>query len=75
MEEQLELFPPDKDVIIKDQLEMFGLPVYVKPRIDALLDGRVSESTLVCCNSGCNICSEIIYECLQAVKKEFAKLG
>jgi hypothetical protein len=47
MEEQLELFPPDKDVIIKDQLEMFGLPVYVKPRIDALLDGRVSESTLV----------------------------
>jgi hypothetical protein len=75
MKEQLELFPPNKDEIIKDYLERFGLPVYVKSRLDALLDGRVKESTLVCCYSGCNICSEVVYECLQAVKKELVELG
>ena len=75
MSEQQELFPPDKSMIIVDYLERYGLPLHVKSRIDALLDGRVSESSLVCCNSGCNICSEIIYECLQSIKKELESLG
>lgn len=75
MSEQQELFPPDKSMIVIDYLERYGLPIYVKSRIDALLDGRISESTLVCCHSGCNLCSDIIYECLQSIKKEFADLG
>ena len=70
MSEQPELFSKDKGMIIIDYLERFGLPIYVKPRIEALLDGRLSESTLVCCHSGCNICSDIVYECLQSIKKE-----
>lgn len=74
MNDQLDLFPPDRNNIIIDYLERYGLPTYIKPRIDALLDGRVSESSLVCCHSGCNICSDIIYECLQSIKQEVAKL-
>jgi hypothetical protein len=73
--EQLELFPPDKTMIIIDYLERYGLPPYVKSRIEALLDGRVSESSLVCCQSGCNICSDIIYNCLQSIKKELEIIG
>lgn len=75
MNNQPELFPPDRDSIIIDYLERYGLPVYVKTRIEALLEGRLNESTLVCCHSGCNICSDIVYECLQSIKEEVAKLG
>ena len=72
---QPELFPPDKSMIIIDYLERYGLPPYVKSRIDALLDGRVSEKSLVCCQSGCNICSDVIYDCLQSIKKELGVDG
>lgn len=70
MNDQLNLFPQDRDSVILDFLEQYGLPPYVKPRIIALLEGKLSESTLICCNSGCNICSEIIYECLQSIKQK-----
>ena len=75
MSEQPELFPPDRGMIVIDYLEQYGLPTYVKSRIDALLDGRVSESSLVCCQSGCNICSDVIFGCLQSIKKELGTLG
>lgn len=70
MSNEPSLFPPDRDTIILDNLERFGLPGQVKLQINALLDGRLNENSLVCCHSGCNICSDLIYECLQAIKKE-----
>ncbi|HMV42617.1 MAG TPA: hypothetical protein PK079_08785 [Leptospiraceae bacterium] len=72
MSDQPTLFPPDRDSVIVDHLERYGLPPNAKFQIIALLEGRLNESSLVCCHSGCVLCSELIYNCLQDVKKELA---
>ncbi|MDX1957002.1 MAG: hypothetical protein SFU98_00420 [Leptospiraceae bacterium] len=64
------LFPISKREIILTNLDLFCLPPYVESRIEAILNGERLESSLVCCNSGCNVCSETIYNCLQKIKRE-----
>lgn len=67
---ELELFPKDKNSIIVKYVDRYALPKFIESRIEAILDGTVSESSLRCCNSGCEVCAETIYNCLQSVKKE-----
>jgi hypothetical protein len=68
MEERL--FPIPREEIIFRNLDKYSLPQYVKIRIEKILDGEISESSLRCCSSGCGICELVIFECLQDVKKE-----
>ena len=68
MEERL--FPISRDEIILKNLDKYSLPQYVKFKIENILKGEISESSLRCCSSGCGICELVIYECLQDVKKE-----
>lgn len=73
--EQLELFPKDRTNIIYDSLKRYALPDHSILKIKALLEGKIDESSLVCCNSGCEICSEVLFNCLQSIKKELNKNG
>jgi hypothetical protein len=68
MEERL--FPISRDEIILKYLDRYALPIYIKSRIESILDGSVSEESLRCCSSGCNVCAETIFNCLNSVKKE-----
>ncbi len=67
---ELELFPKDRNSVIRKYVDRYALPKYIDSRLAAILDGTVPESSLRCCSSGCDVCAETIYNCLQSVKKE-----
>ena len=62
------LFPPDKNEIIKSQLVKFNLPDSVFPIIENLIEGKISEDMLICCNGGCEICQITVKECYLETK-------
>ena len=63
------LFPPSEDEIILKAVEMFNLPEYAKNYIQQILDGTRSESSLVCCHGGCEVCNDTILNCLEEVRR------
>lgn len=63
------LFPPSKDEILLGILKQYQLPDEVLPQLKQYLDGSIPEASLVCCQSGCDICSEFIYQALQKSKE------
>ncbi len=66
---QLNLFPPSKDEKIIETLKKYGLPVALKGRIEEFLEDEQKESILICCHSDCIVCNEVIYQCLQEIKR------
>ncbi|GBF49623.1 hypothetical protein LPTSP4_11390 [Leptospira ryugenii] len=64
------LFPKTVDEIIAEKVKFFFLPQRTEALIKNLVDGKVSERSLVCCHSGCDVCYETIHLCYQAVKNE-----
>jgi len=69
MEENL-LFPKSEDQIIFEKVKFFFLPERTGALIKNILQGKVSEKSLICCHSGCDVCNETIFKCLTAIKKE-----
>ncbi len=64
------LFPKSEEEIIFEKVKFFFLPERTAALIKNLLHGKVSEKSLVCCHSGCDVCNETIYKCYMAVKRE-----
>jgi hypothetical protein len=62
---------PNRDELITISLKRHNLAQWVKPRIDALLDGKEDRTRLSCCNGGCFVC---VYDLL-AVVHEVEKGG
>jgi hypothetical protein len=67
------LFPPTKDELLIGILKQYQLPEGILPQLKQYLDGSIPESSLVCCQSGCDICSESIYIALQKSKEVLAR--
>jgi hypothetical protein len=67
--EEPRLFPPSEDEIIFQAVEMFNLPEYAKNYIQQILKGTRSESSLVCCHGGCEVCNDTILNCLEEVRR------
>jgi len=66
------LFPPSKDEILIGILKQCQLPETILFQLKQYLDGSIPESSLVCCQSGCDICSEFIYQALQKSREVLA---
>ncbi|MCG6152193.1 MULTISPECIES: hypothetical protein [Leptospira] len=64
------LFPKTVDEVILEKVRFFFLPDRTAAFVKNLVEGKVSERSLICCNSGCDVCNETIYNCYMAVKKE-----
>ncbi|ABZ93762.1 hypothetical protein EHQ92_09735 [Leptospira biflexa] len=64
------LFPRSVDEVILEKVRFFFLPDRTAAFVKNLVEGKVSERSLICCNSGCDVCNETIYNCYVAVKKE-----
>ncbi|WP_411822176.1 hypothetical protein [Leptospira sp. 'Mane'] len=63
------LFPVPREKIILEKVRFFYLPDRTAQFIANILDGKVSERTLVCCHSGCDVCNDTIYKCYMMIKK------
>ena len=64
------LFPADKKEIIAKALKDYELPPAAETYINSLLSGKMKETMLVCCHSGCEICMDTIKQCYLDVKKQ-----
>lgn len=68
--EENRLFPKTLDEIISEKVRFFFLPDRSAALIKNLIEGHVSERSLICCHSGCDVCNETIFKCYESVKKE-----
>ena len=68
------LFPKSVDEIIFEKVKFFFLPERTTALIKNIIEGKVSERSLICCHSGCDVCNETIYKCYMAVKSELDKV-
>jgi hypothetical protein len=67
---QPRLFKKSREEIIINNLDLFNLPNTLESKIKSILNGESSESSLVCCNSGCDVCNETIVHCIEKVKQD-----
>jgi len=72
--DELRLFPLSKDEIIHNFVLKYSLPEYASNYISQILEGKRSESTLICCNGGCEVCNDTILNCLFDIKKELESM-
>jgi len=63
---------PDRTPLILASLDRHKLALWVRPRIEALLDGRENRAHLSCCNGGCFVC---VYDLLAVVNEVEADLA
>lgn len=68
------LFPKSLDEIVTEKVKLFFLPERTIGLIKNLIRGVVSERSLICCNSGCEVCNEMIFNCYMSVKSEIENL-
>lgn len=64
------LFPKTEKELIDESLDLFFLPQRSYYLIESVLQGRVDERSLVCCNSGCSVCNDTIYKAVNWVRKQ-----
>jgi hypothetical protein len=63
------LFPRTREEILSEVANTFSLPEYAKNYLQQILKGERSESSLVCCHGGCEMCNDTILLCLEEVKR------
>lgn len=71
MEERL--FPKSVDEIIREKVSFFHLPERTVAFVQNLVEGKISPRALICCQSGCDVCNETIFQCYRAVQKELGR--
>lgn len=68
-----------REILIEAALARRQYSPVLKPRIEALLDGREDRARLRCCHSGCFVCVQelqaILAEVEQAASEPPAQLG
>jgi hypothetical protein len=67
---QLELFPPDREMVIEENLKLFGLPKKAGDLIKSLLLGKMREDGLICCHTECEVCFDTLANCFEKIKRE-----
>lgn len=63
------LFPRTREEILSEVVSAYSFPEYAKNYILQILNGERSESTLVCCHGGCDVCNDTILHCLDEVRR------
>lgn len=58
----------DRAALILHHLELRGLTPHLRPRIEALLEGREDRTRLRCCHGGCYVCVEELKAIVVAVE-------
>jgi hypothetical protein len=73
LEEQM-LFPPDLKYVIHKNLEKYSLPSHLNTILEMFYLGQRNERILICCHSDCDVCNQVILDCLQSIKKDMGKI-
>lgn len=66
------LFPQTE--IIQTILKKYKLPISYQKELELYLSKEKDENLLICCHSDCVVCNQVVYECLQTIKKELDQL-
>ncbi|RHX84635.1 hypothetical protein [Leptospira stimsonii] len=67
---QPNLFPKTREEVIRENLNLFDLPIRISALIENILQGNVREQSLVCCHSACDVCNATIRTCLRKIRNE-----
>jgi hypothetical protein len=63
------LIPKSLDDLIRQELDSYKIPHSELGRVKDFILGKIPLSRLVCCQSGCAICEEDIYQIVRKLQK------